>query len=206
MSIDTFLSRVPLAVSSSMAPRTASAIPGEQSSQKCSSHIPRQSSLASRPCRPSTKPSVSSTPGSMVPKAMAASSTVRASGPGVSQVGANGTMPSIDQRPIVTFRPTLPVTLAGMRTEPPVSVPMAINADPSHKLTPAPDDDPPETRCWTASHGLRGAPQWALVPTAPKANSTVWVLPGTTHIAPRKARVTGPSRRQSPGNSVGPPP
>ena len=41
----------------------------------------------------------------------------------MSNVVLSGTMPSVGQRPLVVLRPTWPVTLAGIRTEPPVSVP-----------------------------------------------------------------------------------
>ena len=61
----------------------------------------------------------------MAAKAWAASSTVRVSGPGLSRLGEKGTMPSSDQRPAVVLRPTVPVIAAGMRTEPPESLPRA---------------------------------------------------------------------------------
>jgi hypothetical protein len=64
----------------------------------------------------------------------------------------------VDQRPIVTFKPALPVMQAGMRTEPAVSLPNASTAEPSSRLTPAPLDEPPTERCAAASHGLYGAP------------------------------------------------
>jgi hypothetical protein len=72
----------------------------------------------------------------------------------VSKVKDNGTTPLVDQRPIVTFRPTLPVMEAGMRTEPAVSLPSASAAEPSSRLTPAPLDEPPTERCASVSHGL----------------------------------------------------
>src|SRR6266446_1380267 len=67
---------------------------------------------------------------------------LRASSPGVSNVKDSGTTPSVDQRPIVTFKPALPVMQAGMRTEPAVSLPNASKAEPSNRLTPAPLDEP----------------------------------------------------------------
>ena len=92
--------------------------------------------------------------GSSAAKPKARSHTLRASRPGVSNVKDSGTTPSVDQRPIVTFSPALPVMQAGMRTEPAVSLPNASNAEPSSRLTPAPLDDPPTERCAAASHGL----------------------------------------------------
>jgi hypothetical protein len=101
-------------------------------------------------------------------------------------------------RPAVTFRPTMPHQPAGSRTEPPVSVPMAIGARPAATATAEPLDEPPGVR-WTArSHGFRGVPMWVLVPQLPIANSTVWVLPSTIIPAAiaRSARVavTGETR------------
>ena len=72
----------------------------------------------------------------MAAKTTAASCTDRVNGPGVSKVGLSGTMPRVDQRPAVVLSPTCPVTLAGMRTEPPVSVPMAMTAEPSAQAHP----------------------------------------------------------------------
>jgi len=72
----------------------------------------------------------------------------------VSKVEDSGTTPSVDQRPSVTFKPTVPVMHAGIRTEPAVSLPSARAAEPSSRVTPAPLDEPPGARCARASHGL----------------------------------------------------
>jgi hypothetical protein len=45
-----------------------------------------------------------------------------------------------------------------MRTEPPVSVPIAATAIASATLTAAPDDEPPGIRPVARSYGLRGVP------------------------------------------------
>ena len=103
----------------------------------------------------------------MAPKPIVMSAAERASTPAVSSGGLNGTMPSVDQRPAVGRIPALPVIEAGMRTEPAVSEPIASRAEPSHRLTPAPELDPPGERCTAASHGLRGAPQCGLTPSPP---------------------------------------
>src|SRR6266403_3499970 len=94
-------------------------------------------------------------------------------------------------RPAVTGRLTIPHQPAGRRTEPPVSVPMAIGARPAATATAEPLDDPPGVRWVPRSQGLRGVPMWVLVPQLPIANSTVWVLPSTIIPAAiaRSARV-----------------
>src|SRR5439155_24547466 len=108
----------------------------------------------------------------------AASSTERASGPGVSSVELSGRTPYVLIRPAVTLSPTMPHQAAGILTEPPVSVPIATGASPAETATPEPLEDPPGV-LWTArSHGLRGVPMCVLVPQLPIANSTVCVLPG----------------------------
>ena len=76
----------------------------------------------------------------------------------MSSVSLCASSPSHDQRPRLTFRPTVPVQLAGIRTDPVVSDPSASTAVPWQRLTPAPELDPPLTRCRVASQGLRGAP------------------------------------------------
>ena len=58
----------------------------------------------------------------------AASATVRAHGPAWSSEEASATRPYRDTPPYVGLAPTVPVTAAGWRIEPPVSVPMASGA------------------------------------------------------------------------------
>src|SRR5262245_51270917 len=89
-------------------------------------------------------------------KTSAASSTERVSGPGVSSVELRGRTPYVLIRPAVTLRPTVPHQAAGSRTDPPVSVPMAIGARPAATATPEPLDEPPGVRCTLRSQGLRG--------------------------------------------------
>ena len=114
----------------------------------------------------------------------AASATERVRNPGVSKLPLSGTMPAVDQRPIVTLRPTLPVTLAGMRTEPPVSVPNASTADPSAMLTPAPELEPPVPLCSEATHRMRGGSQGAVVPTPPKRELTMRIKASEIALSP----------------------
>ena len=66
-----------------------------------------------------------------------------------------------------------------MRTEPPVSVPIAHGTRRAATETPEPLLEPPGARCTSASHGLRGVPMCWLVPQPPMANSTVLALPMT---------------------------
>ena len=87
----------------------------------------------------------------MSPPAIAASSsaqhaTVGARGPAESSVPDSGNTPSSGIRPTVVFKPVTPQKAAGIRTEPPVSLPMAAAAMPSVTETAAPEDDPPGMR------------------------------------------------------------
>ena len=65
------------------------------------------------------------------------------------------------------MRPTSPHNAAGMRTEPPVSVPSAAGAIPAATATADPEDEPPATRCTARSAGFQGAPIGWLVPHVP---------------------------------------
>src|SRR5438045_3451752 len=104
------------------------------------------------------------------------SRTLRPIGPGVSRLALSGMIPAELMRPVVTLRPVSPQKEAGIRTEPPVSVPIAHGAIRAATATPEPLLDPPGVRASVRSHGFHGVPRWALVPQPPKANSTVWVL------------------------------
>ena len=105
----------------------------------------------------------------MSPPAIAASSsaqhaTVGASGPAESSVPDSGNTPSSGMRPTVVLKPVTPQRAAGIRTEPPVSLPMAAAAMPSVTETAAPEDDPPGMRPRARSHGFLGVPKWGLMP------------------------------------------
>src|SRR5512141_1959021 len=69
--------------------------------------------------------------------------TLRASGPKLSSVDDSGTPPASGTRRCVGLKPTMPLKAAGIRHEPPVSVPSAPCAIRSATETAAPDDDPP---------------------------------------------------------------
>lgn len=90
-------------------------------------------------------------------------------------------------RPGVGRIEATPQKLAGVRTEPPKSVPCASGTMPAATATAEPPDDPPEVSA--GSKGLRVGPRNRLVQTAPKPNSGVLVLPRM--IAPaRRSRAT----------------
>ena len=71
------------------------------------------------------------------------SSTDRAIGPGVSNVGDSGKIPSVGHLSLVVFKPTIPFSEAGILTEPPVSVPIAKAAKPEATATADPLLEPP---------------------------------------------------------------
>ena len=138
---------------------------------------------------------------SIARKTQRVSSTVRVRNPTVSNVVERGTTPSVGHRPVVWRRPTTPVAAAGIRIDPPVSLPSAIRADPSHRLPPAPEEEPPGARCSAGSQGLIGVPVFGLRPMPPKASSTVCVLPTMTAPSRRRERTRKPSCCQRPGSS-----
>ena len=61
----------------------------------------------------------------------------------MSKVGDNGKMPSVGHLFFVVFSPTIPLSEAGILTEPPVSVPIAKAAKPDATATAEPLLDPP---------------------------------------------------------------
>ena len=70
-------------------------------------------------------------------------------------------------RPTDVFKPVMPHQEAGMRTEPPVSVPMAQGAMRAATATAEPDEEPPGVRWVFMSQGFHGVPICSLVPQAP---------------------------------------
>ncbi len=97
-------------------------------------------------------------------RSSAASATLRASGPWVSRYGQVGITPVRGTSPKVGFIPTTPVNWAGMRLEPPSSVPRAAKAMPAATATADPALDPPGVRVPVGSWGLSTWPVWLLVP------------------------------------------
>ena len=125
----------------------------------------------------------------------AASSTVRVIGPRCATV-PKGDSGQAGTRPKVGFRPTIPQKLAGMRIEPPPSVPTCSAPIPSAAATAAPPLEPPGVRAM--SQGLRATWPSGLSVTAFQPNSGVVVLPSSTAPASRSragGRGVGGGRR-----------
>ena len=91
-------------------------------------------------------------------------------------------------RPRVGFRPTRPVHAAGMRIEPPPSLPCASGTMPPATAAAAPPLEPPGVR--SVSHGLRVGPNLRGSDTGRIPNSGMFVLPTMTKPASRTRRVT----------------
>ena len=64
-----------------------------------------------------------------------------------------------------------------------------------------PADEPPGILWVRGSRGFHGVSQWGLVPTAPKASSTVWVFPVKTAPCSRRRATSQASRDQSSGSA-----
>ena len=111
----------------------------------------------------SARPSDASGP-AMTSSSSAASATLRARGPCVSRYGHVGITPVRGTRPNVGFMPTMPQNCAGMRLEPPSSVPSAAKATPHATDTAEPALEPPGVFVPVRSYGLRTWPDKELVP------------------------------------------
>src|SRR5512146_876611 len=122
---------------------------------------------ASSASTPTVRGTVSATvnPGSSSAMPAATPATSRASGPTVSSPGASGRTPSSGILPQVVLSPVIPRQAAGMRIDPPVSLPYAMSASPEATAVPEPLDDPPGIR--DGSTGLTGVPNAALIPVIP---------------------------------------
>src|SRR5215213_7526533 len=93
---------------------------------------------------------------SRTPATRCNSSPPRANTPTVSSVGENGMTPATEMRPCDGRQPQMPQLLAGTRTDPPVSVPIAKSTSPHATADAEPLDEPPGTRSGAA--GLSGVP------------------------------------------------
>src|SRR5207302_6389854 len=91
-----------------------------------------------------------------IPVRVATSPTARANGPAQSRAGDSGTTPSQETRPQVGLRPATPQRDAGMRMEPPVSVPMLPKQSPAATAAAEPPLEPPGMRA--RSQGFRTGP------------------------------------------------
>src|SRR5579872_6785484 len=87
-------------------------------------------------------------------------------------------------RPTVGRKPTTLQNAAGLRREPPASLPSATGTIPQASATAAPPEDPPHV--FVRSQGLRVAPNTVLKVWDPAPNSGVLVLPRV--IAPAACR------------------
>ena len=88
----------------------------------------------------------------------AQSSTVQAIGPAESKEVDSGSTPSSGMRRCVGLKPTSPLSAEGMRSEPPVSVPMAPAAMPSATEIAPPEVEPPGMRPVARSKTFFGVP------------------------------------------------
>jgi hypothetical protein len=93
------------------------------------------------------------------------SSTERAIGPAWSNVGASGKTPSVGTSPNVGLKPTTPQQAAGMRIEPPLSVPRAASQSPAARAAADPPLEPPGIRL--LSSGLTTSPKWTFSDVIP---------------------------------------
>ena len=86
----------------------------------------------------------------------------------------------------------MPQYAAGMRIEPPMSLPMSSKDIPVATATAAPDELPPGVRA--RSQGLRVSPNRRLQPCGAPASSGRWLLPSTMAPAARRRATTVASR------------
>src|SRR6185437_621911 len=152
---------------------------------------PRSGAGRIRPTRAGTSAEAPAKPGSISRMPSSTAATSAPSGPTVSIEGASGYTPSSGTRPQVVFRPAIPQQAAGIRTEPPVSVPRATSASPAATATAEPLDDPPGSR--PGSSGCTGVPDHAFTPLADQHSSVRLVLPTIRAPARRAAATTGAS-------------
>ena len=147
-----------------ISPRSGSSTsgrPAETSSQAAcvgSSRPPTQlagTASLSRLCAMLASLTHSSTP-AMIATARAAVATSGASEPMVSSEMLSGTTPVVSIRLRVGLKPTTPQRPAGMRIDPPVSLPTAQSQTPAATAAAEPPDDPPAIR--VGSRGFRTVP------------------------------------------------
>ena len=132
-------------------------------------------------CRsPGSAPAIAS-------RATAASRTVRVSTPSHDMPAARSPKSGpIETRPRLGLRPTTPQQDAGMRIEPPRSLPSARPTRPAETAAALPPDDPPADR--SGFHGLHVAPNRRFSVTGRNPSSGEFVLPTTIAPASRSRR------------------
>src|SRR5665811_1635662 len=124
-------------------------------------------------------------------RSVAASGTVRAIGPIWSSEEAKAMRPYRLTSPQGGLAPTVPVSEAGWRIDPPVSEPKAPRADPTATAAAEPPEEPPGTV--SVFHGLRVGPYAEFSVDDPMANSSRLVLPTITAPASLRRRTAVPS-------------
>src|SRR5262249_60558304 len=108
------------------------------------------------------------------PGGSAGSAMLGAIGPCTPRVRSRGGAGLRAPRPMLGRMPTTPQKLAGLRSDPPVSLPCATQAVPEASAAAAPPDDPAAERA--RFHGLSVAPKTSLKVLAPAPNSGVFDL------------------------------
>ena len=101
-------------------------------------------------------------------------------------------MPARVMRPTVVLRPRTPQKAAGIRIDPPVSVPVASATRSAATAAAEPPLDPPGTRL--RSHGFRVDPRAGFWVVMPQPNSCERVEPTITAPAARSRATTALSR------------
>ena len=122
----------------------------------------------------------------------ARSSTLRAIGPATEVSSQPLVVGQLGTRPALGRSPTTLLKEAGLRSEPPMSLPSASGTIPDASAAAAPPLDPPADR--VRSYGLRVVPNTGLKVCEPAAHSGTLVLPIVTAPAPRIRSATRSSR------------
>ena len=115
------------------------------------------------------------------------SATVRVSIPSIPS-GESPSSGASEMRPRLGFSPTRPQQAAGIRIEPPPSLPWATGTMPAATAAAAPPEEPPGVR--SRSHGLRVGPKMRASLTGRIPYSGSVVVPTITNPASRRRRVT----------------
>src|SRR2546430_16634967 len=110
----------------------------------------------------------------MASSSSARSSILRAIGPCTVRLRSILATGVCATRPMLGRIPTTPQKLAGLRSEPPMSVPCASHAVPVASATAAPPQEPAAHR--DRAHGLSGEPNTSVKVLAPAPNSGVFDL------------------------------
>jgi hypothetical protein len=119
----------------------------------------------------------------MTSSSAAASRTVRLRGPSTARPLQSDPAGPTLTRPRLGLNPKIPHELAGMRIEPPPSLPWATGTRPADTAAAAPPLEPPALR--VRSHGVRAGPTTSLSVYDDSPNSGVLVLPRLMNPASR---------------------